>query len=439
MIPKKLNQEQRRLFEKSTFPTLSDKHPLMALEKEINWNWIEKELVVFYKQKRPGYPPIPIRLLVALTILQYMKKLSDPEVLEYFFDSFYVQYFCGYRYPQWKKPINACTLVRFRQRIGAEGANKILQISVQVAINTKTVSKKEMKKVIADTTVMPKNIAHPTDSTLLNKARKKMVAVAKKEQVPLRQNYNRLAKKKLIKVGRYAHAKQFKRMRKSAKSLKTYTGRVARDIERKIFNKPKLVKKFMPILLTTKKLLTQTKTSKNKIYSIHEPHVYCLAKGKARKPYEFGTKVSFVCTQKKGIVLAAQALEKNVHDAASLRSSIELSEKITATPIKRIFVDKGYRGHSIQGKEVYIAGQKRGVSAYLKRQMRKRSIIEGTIGHMKEKSKLNRSMLHGIIGDKVNAIFCAIAHNFKMTINNNYFIFYLFLSLFYFYQTFFMS
>lgn len=250
-----------------------------------------------------------------------------------------------------------------------------------------------------------------------------MVSLAKKENVPLRQNYNRLAKKKLIKVGRYAHAKQFKRMRKSAKSLKNYTGRVCRDIERKIADDRKLGEKFTPILSITQKLLEQTKKSKNKIYSIHEPQVYCVSKGKARKPYEFGSKVSFVCTQKKGIVLAAQALETNLYDGASLRSSIDLSQEITTVPIKQVFVDKGYKGHGIEDTKVYIAGQKRGISSYMKRQMHKRSIIEGVIGHMKEKSKLAKNLLAGVLGDKLNAILCAVAHNFRMIINNNYLIF----------------
>lgn len=173
MIPRKLNQEQGRLFEKPVFPALNTKHPLMILEQEINWAWLEQELTLFYKQQGPGYPPVPIRVLAGLTVLQYMKKMSDGEVINYFLDSFYVQHFCGYRYPQWKKPLNACTLVRFRQRIGEKGANKLLKASIEVAIKKKTVTKQDMQKVIADTTVMPKNIAHPTDSTLLNKARKK--------------------------------------------------------------------------------------------------------------------------------------------------------------------------------------------------------------------------------------------------------------------------
>jgi len=420
IFPPKLKQNQGRLFENSFASFLDPNHRLVFLEQQLDWQWLEKQLTPYYK-KGAGYPPIPLRVLTGLSILQYMKNLSDREVVEYFIESFYVQYFCGYLYPQWKAPINPSSLVRFRQRIKDEGANALLQETIRLAIKKKVVTQKELKSVVADTTVMPKNIQHPTDAQLLDQARKNIVKLAEKEGVKLRQNYNRLAKQTLTKIGRYAHAKQFKRMKKSTKKLKNYTGRVVRDVERKTSSNQDLAAKFSPLLGIAKQILTQKKNSKNKIYSIHEPNVYCIAKGKAKTPYEFGCKVSVVCTSKKGLILSSNALEKNIYDGHSLQESLHLSKKMTQIPIKKVFVDKGYKGHKIGDPVVYISGQKRGISQYMRKQMNQRSIVEGVIGTMKEKSKLAKNMLSGVTGDKINAVLCAVAHNLKVIINNNYF------------------
>lgn len=419
MLPPKLNQHQIHLFESAFTSLLDPNHPLIFLEKQLDWQWLEKQLLPYYK-KGVGYPPAALRLMIGLSILQYMKKLSDGDVIAYFMDSFYVQYFCGYLYPQWKTPINPCTLVRFRQRINEKGANALLQETIRLAIERKIVTKKELKKVVVDTTVMPKNIQHPTDAQLLDRARKKIVKLADKEGVKLRQNYNRLAKQTLTKTGRYAHAKQFKRVKKSTKTLKNYTGRVLRDVERKINSNKDLVTKFNSLLNVTKQILSQKKNSKNKIYSLHEPDVYCIAKGKAKSPYEFGCKVSIVCTSKKGLILSSKALEKNIYDGHSLEESLHLSKKVTQIPIKKVFVDKGYKGHHLDDPLVYISGKKRGISQYMRKQMNQRSIVEGVIGSMKEKSKLAKNMLSSVTGDKINAVLCAVAYNLKVIINNNY-------------------
>ena len=216
-----------------------------------------------------------------------------------------------------------------------------MKMTVQLAIKEKIVSKKDLQKVIVDTTVMPKNITHPTDGVLLNKMRKKIVKLAKETKIKLRQNYNKLAKQKLLKSGRYAHAKQYKRMKKAIGSLKIYLGRIIRDVQRKIINHPDMVIKFAPLLAMAIRLRKQKKKDKNKIYSIHEPGVYCIAKGKARKPYEFGAKVSIVTSQKKGIVLTSEALEKNEFDGHTLKKSLVIAEKMSSVPIKQVFVDKG--------------------------------------------------------------------------------------------------
>jgi len=422
MIPKKTNHDQERLFERRLSGLISPKNRLVILSNQVDWKMLEKELQCFYKKDGAGQPPKSIRLMVGLLMLQHMEKLSDEKVVKFFRENVYFQYFCGYDYIQWKKPINPTSLVHFRQRLGKKGVQKILDATVKQAIDCKVITKKDLKRVIADTTVMPKNIAHPADGMLLNNVRKKIVKLAQQENVKLRQNYNQLAKKILLKSGRYAHAKQFKRMRRCIKSLKTFLGRIVRDVDRKVQGKADVETKFKNLREIAGNLILQKKKTKNKIYSIHEPHVYCIAKGKARTPYEFGTKVPFVVTQKKGIVLVADALEKNEYDGHTLSKSLEKAENTSKVTIKQVLVDKGYKKHGIEEKKVYMSGQRRGITNYMKRQMRQRSSIEAHISHMKNDGKLGVSFLSGLEGDKVNAIFCAVGHNLRTIINNNYLI-----------------
>jgi len=259
---------------------------------------------------------------------------------------------------------------------------------------------------------MERNISYPTDSKLLNKSRENLVKLAKENNIELRQNYNRLGKRAATKAARYAHAKQYKRMKKQIKILKNYLGRIVREIERKVCNKKKY-SLFEKQLEIAKKLLVQNRLTKNKIYSIHQDDVYCIAKGKARNPYEYGNKVSIVATQDKGFILFADALEVNQHDSKSLANSIEGAEKNTNYKIKQILVDKGYRGNKIEDKEVCISGDKKHLSVYKNKKIKKRSAIEAIISEMKRCGKMSVNYLKGTIGAKINAIACSIGHNMR--------------------------
>ena len=218
------------------------------------------------------------------------------------------------------------------------------------------------------------------------------------------------------KVSGYAHAKQFKRMKKGVKKLKVYLGRVMRDIDRKATEEQK--EKFQDLWPLAEKLLTQEKQSKDKVYSLHAPHTYCISKGKARQPYEFGTKVSLVISHKQGFALSAQALDKPMYDGHTLKSALQKAQDITGIAIHQSFVDKGYKGHDVKEAEVYISGQRRGLTKALKKALKRRSAIEPHIGHMKSEGKLDRNYLKGMIGAKLNAILCAIGHNLRLILNH---------------------
>jgi len=279
------------------------------------------------------------------------------------------------------------------------------------------VTRKELEKVISDTSVMEKNIRYPTDSSLLNKAREKLVSIAKKIGIKLRQTYQRLGLSIKRKVDRYAHAKQYKRLSKGVKTLKTYLGRVIRDVERSIKSSNDLIRnQFTQLLSISKKLINQSKNSNDKVYSIHESSVYCVSKGKFRNSYEYGCKVQFTLTHKKGLIVSTEAIHPNAYDGHTLQKSLLQAEQLSGTKVKYAFVDKAYRGHNIPVNEcnIFTSETKRGITPALKKAIKRRSSIEPHIGHMKSDGKLSVNYLKGILGDNLNVILCVISHNLRL-------------------------
>lgn len=413
MKPSKIDSAQSNLFMNRLSKQLNPKDPLFIMANKINWSFFEEVFSTHYSDG-PGQPPKPVRLMIGLLLLQHMNGLSDEQVVHQWVQNPYWQYFCGYDYLQWDLPCDPSSLTRWRGRLGEEGVEKILGQTIVTALKTETVVPQDLKRVISDTTVMEKNITFPTDTKLLNKAREKLVALALGSGLKLRQTYARIGRFAALNAGRYAHAKQFKRMKKEVKTLKNFLGRTVRDVERQIQGAPDLQEIFEALLTMSKRLLSQDKKSKDKLYSLHAPETYCISKGKAGKPYEFGCKVSLVLTHKQGLALSSQALAENQYDGHVLESSLKRAEAIAQTSIEQAFVDKGYKGHGITDKQVYISGQKRGITRTLKKHLKRRSAIEPHIGHMKSEGKLRRNYLKGMLGDVLNALLCAIGHNMRM-------------------------
>lgn len=416
MKPIKTDQSQSSLFQPRLSNLLNPKHELILFSQLIDWKDLENDLIVYFPYTN-GAPAKPIRLITGLLILQNFYGLSDEKVVSGWVENPYWQFFCGYDYLQWKMPIDPSSLVNWRKRLGKEGIQKILNSTIRWALDAGAVSLSSLKNVIVDTTVMPKNICFPTDSKLYFKGVKALVKVAKNFQIPLRQTYTFLAKEALRNTQKYAHARQMKRANRESRRLKTYLGRLRRDIERKIMNHSDLIVILKPLFTLIDGLLQQTRHDKNKIYSLHEPHVECISKGKVQKKYEFGCKASLVVTHKEGLALGLKALHGNPYDGHTLAEVVKEAEEASKTKICKVFVDKGYRGHSVINKEVYISG-KRGLSFYFKKLLRRRSAIEPHIGHMKSDGKLGRNYLKGILGDCLNAILCGVGHNVRLIINH---------------------
>ncbi len=186
---------------------------MMILARMIPWSDLEVEFSDLYQSERNvgGQSPKPIRLMIGILLLQHLHNLSDEQVVRTWVENPYWQHFCGYDFLQWNFPINPSSLTRFRNRLGSNRMEKILSLSVSLAIKSEAVKVKDLQKVIVDTTVMPKNIEFPTDSKLYNKARERLVKLAAKNGIELRQNYNLIAKNLLRKISGYLHAKQMTR------------------------------------------------------------------------------------------------------------------------------------------------------------------------------------------------------------------------------------
>lgn len=413
MLPARPSSGKNDLFRERLDAIINPRHPLVRLSALMEWSRFDEAFGGFYRPV--GRPAKPTRLMVGLHYLKHVHDLSDEEMVERWVENPYWQFFCGFEFFQHEPPIDASTMTRWRKRIGPEGLEEMLKASVDVALETGTAKPGSLERITVDTTVQPKAIAHPTDSRLYLKAIQILVRQAKRYGIVLRQSHTRLAKAAAVRAGRYAHARQFRRMRRELKRLRTYLGRVFRDVGRKIAGNAEHEARFARLLGLVERLLAQKPKDRNKIYSLHAPEVVCIAKGKARNPYEFGCKVGIAATNREGLVLAAKAFEGNPYDGHTLAATVDQAVEIGGVDPDRIYVDKGYRGHDYAGSgSVMIAGRKRGLTATMCRELKRRSAIEATIGHMKTDGRLDRNFLLGHAGDAINALLVAAGHNLRL-------------------------
>jgi IS5 family transposase len=358
-------------------------------------------------------------LIAGLHYLKHKYGLSDEQVVQRWSENPYWQYFCGETYFQHELPLNPSSLTRWRQRLGDTGMESLLGATIDAAIESKAVTLRDLKRVTVDTTVQEKAIAFPTDSKLYNRARERLVRLAKAHGVPLRQSYVRLGPRLLFKNNRYGYARQTRRMRRTTSKLKTVLGRVVRDIERKLANQPEQVRAtFAEPLALSKRLIAQQRQDKNKLYAMHAPEVECIAKGKVPKRYEFGVKVSIATTNRCNLVVGAQSMPGNPHDGHTLKQALQQVERLTGQRPERCYVDLGYRGHDVNDVTVFKARQKHDVTTSIRRELKRRNAIEPIIGHMKSDGLLHRNYLKGVQGDALNVILCGAGQNLRLILRH---------------------
>jgi transposase, IS5 family len=395
-------------------------HPLAKLARTVDWRFLEDRFGAAYSDSS-GQPPLPTRLMAGLAILKHMHDLSDEVLCEHWIENPYYQLFCGEEFFQHKLAFDRSSMTRWRQRMGEDKLIALIQESLNVATRTGAARPADFSKVIVDTTVQPKAVAFPTDAKLMHRARERLVRLAKKHGVGLRQSYGRVGKHALIAHQRYAHAKQFRRANRALRTLRTYLGRVTRDIVRKIKGEAALEEIFGLPLMLARRVREQRQNQRGpKVYSLHAPEVECIAKGKAHRPYEFGVKVSIATTLRHSrggqFIAQAKALPGNPYDGHTLETVIPEIEAQIGASLARIVADRGYRGHNAPPDhrfKVYISGQKRRVTEHIKRELRRRSAVEPVIGHAKGEHRMGRNYLAGQQGDAINVVLAAAGYNFR--------------------------
>jgi IS5 family transposase len=414
MQPKnsKRKGNQIHLFQSRLEQILNQDHPLYRLSGKIDWTVFEKQFGALYAEG-VGRPGKPIRLLVGLHYLKYTYNESDETVIERFLENPYWQYFCGCEYFQHELPIDPSLLSKWRKRVGSEGLEKLLQETIETAKRGKLLNKRHIERVNVDTTVQEKAIAFPTDARLYYKMLRSLVHLAKQRGINLRQTYERVGKKALARQGRYSHARQMKRARRETKRLKTYLGRLTRDIQRKEKNPDESLRKQLE---QAQRLLKQQKNDKEKLYSIHAPEVECISKGKVHKRYEFGCKVSMVSTSRDNWVVGIQAVHGNPYDGHTLEEALKQTKRLTGWQPGSAYCDRGYRGNSgkIDGTTIHITGRrKKSLSRSAWRWFRRRAAIEPMFGHLKTDNRMDRNHLKGKDGDRTNAILSGCGYNLR--------------------------
>jgi transposase, IS5 family len=407
-------RERRETGEQDLFRSRLDQmidmsHALVKLARAIDWRVLEERFGSVYTDG-PGSPPLPTRLMAGIAILKYMHDLSDGAVCD-----------CGEEFFQHRLAFDRSSLTRWRQRIGEEKLQALLQESLAVATRTEAMKPSDLARVVIDTTVHPKAVMFPTDAKLMNRAREILVRLAKRCGVELRQSYARVGKLALIKHQHYAHAHQFKRANKALRKLRTYLGRVIRDIGRRIEGNDALQDVFARPMSLARRVRDQDRHQRGKVYSLHAPEVECIGKGKAHRPYECGVKVSVVTTLKHStggqFVAHVAALPGNPYDGHTLATVIPAMEQMIGNTIERALTDAGYRGHNAPPShkfKVYTAGQKRRVTSQIKREFKRRAAVEPVIGHLKAEHRMGRNHLAHRAGDAINAMLAAVGYNFRL-------------------------
>ena len=404
------DQPQRELFQVELEQIIDLDHPLVRLGMCIDWGSFEQALGATYHPTQ-GAPGISTRLMVALHYLKFQHDLSDENAVAHWVENPYWQHFSGERYFQHRAPIDGCSMTRWRQRLGEAGAEQMLRVTIETGIEMGAIRPAQLKRINVDTTVQTKAIRFPTDARLYNCCRQRLVKIARQQGLVIKQSYEHVGRRLLMQSSRYAHARQMKRARACTRKLRTQLGRVTREIERQV-TEP--TEKLARLLETAHRIHAQQRHDKNKIYSVHEPEVECIAKGKAGKQYEFGNKVSVAVTSRGGWFVGAKSFAGNPYDGHTLDAQMKQVDNLIGHKVSQVHVDMGYRGHDYDGAvPVHVDKRRRGRTPRgLWRWMKRRAAVEPSIGHLKNEHRLERNRLKGVAGDTINAILSAAAMNF---------------------------
>lgn len=403
---------EQDLFRPRLEDMIDSRHPLVRVGEAMPW----ETLIDAVGDSLPAIPagagrrPLPARLMLGLLYLKYAYDLSDEAVVQRWLENPYWQHFCGEVFFQTRLPCDPSSLTRYRNHLDEAGVEELLAQTISAAKDLKAIRPRHLERVIVDTTVQEKAVAHPTDSRLLEICRQKLVEAADQHGIHLRQSYARKGPEYARRAGRYAHARQFKRMRRMLRKQRTIVGRLIRDIDRKAGESRQAL---APILLKAEGLMNQQPKDKNKLYAWHAEEVECIGKGKARQPYEFGVKASIAISATGNLIVGARSFPGNPYDGHTLAEQLEQTRILTNHEPKEAIVDLGYRGRDLADIPVRHRGRIKSMTASQRRWLKRRQAVEPVIGHLKAEHRMRRNHLKGQLGDALNVVLAAAGYNLR--------------------------
>lgn len=450
--------KQLSLFDLVWNEAINQEHELVQLARKIDWGSITFSLLRYFSTK--GRRSKDIRLMVGLHILKHRDNLSDQDVVDKLHENVYYLYFCDVSpsdaFEKGGKILDESTMTKFRKRIGIEGVQEMESIIRDQLVREKKMS---ARTHIIDTTAMEKHREYPTDSSLLHKGRKKLVqyiSTLKQCGVKMPQglrSFTRISKKVLIQVNKFGKNKDTQR-EKGIKDLASFAKHITKRIpiirsrarrklkkyihsgERKVAQTlSATISKISQTEETLKKIIHQSLQRvkgihvSGKIYSIHEPEVTCIRKGKKGKPNEYGSKIR-ISMDRNGYVVSHKAYHTNIADTNTLQDACNEWKEIFGKPPEEFAGDRGFHLNKKEHPEGFLPIKKisippRGKTSHpcknnywYKRLQRLRTRIEPLISHLKLDHRMNRSRYRGSQGDQINVCLAVIAWNTKKWIRS---------------------